>query len=120
MKLNPEQFALTYDGLLSSPKGFAAGERRVIGKILDKLEAVAAPTEIRQSPAGAVISFRVAAEVDVAIEEVERKLIVTALDATEWTAIAVRRVDQLVAYWRDGVPEKDAQQWPGFPRGTGG
>ena len=110
MKLNPEQFALTYDGILSSPKGFAAGERRVIGKILDKLEAVAAPTEIRQSPAGAVITFRVAAEVDVAIEEVERKLIVTALDATEWTAIAVRRADQLVAYWRDGVPEKDAQQ----------
>jgi len=101
MKLSPEQFALTYDGILSSPKGFAAGERRVIGKILDKLEAVAAPVEIRQTPAGAIITFRVTADVEVPIEEVERKLIVSALDATEWTALAVRRADQLVSYWRE-------------------
>src|SRR3990167_2414988 len=102
MKLSPEQFALTYDGILFSPKGFAAGERRLLVKILDKLEALAAPVEI-QTPAGAVITFRVAADVEVPIEEVERKLVVSALDATQWTALAVRPADQLIAYWRDGL-----------------
>ena len=103
MKLTPEQFALSYDGMLASPRGFAAGERRLIAKILDKLEAVAAPVEI-QTPAGAVITFRVAADVEVPLEEVERKLVVSALDATQWTALAVRPADQLIAYWRDGLP----------------
>ena len=111
MKLSPEQFALTYDGILSSPKGFAAGERRLMAKILNKLEAVAAPVEI-QTPAGPVIAFRVAADVEVPIEEVERKLVVSALDATQWTALAVRPADQLIAYWRDGLPAAPATDKP--------
>ena len=111
MKLTPEQFALSYDGLLASPKGFAAGERRLFAKILDKLEALAAPVEI-QPPAGPVITFRVAANVEVALEGVERKLVVSALDATQWTALAVRPAERLVTYWRDGLPAAPATDKP--------
>lgn len=84
---NRELYELMYEGLLVTPIQMAPGEKRVFGKILDKVEALGkyktTEAEVLRTLAGD--------GGDLNLEDAEYDLLKRALESVQWKPITLRK-----------------------------
>ncbi len=105
-----DHFEIVYDGLLQTPRGFAAPtETRVVSSILDKLEEIAKPEEISGPGGRSLKTFRLN-ELDaltgasVLLENAEYSLLTEALKEVKWLAGAAKKATAAMD-WLEGATD---------------
>lgn len=102
-----ERYEITYEGLVGTNRGFEApSETRVIGKILDKLEAIGTPSPT----ASGVLTFTLNdGGGKVYLEEEEFKLAGECIRLTKWKAQISRKATAAVE-WFMGIPKMEPKK----------
>ncbi len=98
LALNPELYAMTYEGLLS---GTTRGvENRVLAKIQIKLEAVGKAKD------GSLLFELIGDSAIIELEDAEFTLAKRILDAVEWNNVSAKKAAKLYDFI-DAVPSKE-------------
>lgn len=96
-----ERYDLLYEGLIGTPRGLEApSETRVIGKILDKLEAIG----VSEKKNGAA-TFVLNGGGEVELEDAEHKLMSDCLSEVRWRTAGARKATSAME-WFNAAPEK--------------
>jgi hypothetical protein len=82
-----ESYEILYDGMVNTQQPLSLSETRVVGKILDKLEAMGATAERAGNK-----TFTLAGPGRLVLEDTEYKLMKECLEAVRWNARASRQV----------------------------
>lgn len=97
-----ERYEILYEGVTGTTRGFQApSETRVVGKILDKLEAIGTPTETPVPTGGSVKSFALrenGGAVD--LEDAEFNLMNECVQAVKWNTRGARRATAAVEWFQ--------------------
>lgn len=96
-----EYYSMIYDGIVNSPRPYKAPvETRVIGKVLDKLEALGKPVQLADN----ITSFKLTDGGGlVTLEDEEFRIAGEALHMTQWNARGARSATK-AAEWFDSAP----------------
>lgn len=99
-----ERYEILYGGVIGTTRGFQApSETRVIGKVLDKLEAVGKSSETVGQNGATIKSFILndqLPEVVVDLENAEFDLMLECLQAVRWTTSAARKATAAIEWFQ--------------------
>jgi hypothetical protein len=99
--LGSERYGMIYEGIIGSTRGFdGRTEARVIGKVLDKLEAIGQPVQKEDRA-----TFALSGHGTVALEDAEYKLLLDTLSSVKWTAKFSRLVARTFD-WLANAPQE--------------
>lgn len=110
-----ERYEILYGGVIGTTRGFQApSETRVIGKVLDKLEAIGKASETVGQNGATVKSFilnELLAEVVVDLEDAEFSLMLECLQAVRWTTNAARKATAAIEWFQSSTepPKEDVK-----------
>lgn len=101
-----DYFEIIYDGLLQTPRGFAApSETRIIGAVQDKLEAIANAIDVGEG-GRSLATYRLN-EVEalsngmIYFEDAEYNLILAALKEVKWLTAAARKATAAMDWFEE-------------------
>lgn len=108
-----ERFEILYGGVTGTTRGFQApSETRVIGKVLDKLESIAKPTETLGLGGKTIKSFALdetLSDLTIDLEDAEFGLMKECVEAVQWSAAGARKATTVVDWFLTAVePVSDA------------
>lgn len=94
-----ERYNILYEGITGTTRGFQApSETRVIGRVLDKMEAIGTPTEVT-TPNGTIMAFTLGGDGTVDLEDAEFGLMNECLQAVRWSSKGARRATNAIDWF---------------------
>ena len=110
-KQSEDRFEILYEGALNTPRGYKAPkETRLIGKVLDKLEAVGTPFKDNNRATYKLLFSKAG---DVLLEDEEYSLLKEALDEIKWTGTISRKAADALEFLEASPSVKvEETKWP--------
>lgn len=105
-----ERYSVLYDGLIGTNRGFEApSETRVLGSILDKLEAIG-HADMRGKNATFSRNEKEDIKLVIALEEAEFELAKDTLAHTKWVASSARGATKVMDWFHRAPTEKPVEE----------
>jgi hypothetical protein len=96
---NHLQYELLYEAAVGRPRGYNIQDARIIGKVLDKFEAVGKVSEVTKTGVTLFTASSVPCKIE--LEDAEYRLLVEVFKEMVWTGAGVRKAVQ-VEDWLNG------------------